>query len=137
MASDDSDIDACLAAIIKAADEIVIEFVTEVVALLVEDTPFLTGFARANWIPNIGSAIAYVDGKPNTKGKSSSAGSAQQAGLASMLSYTLSQGDVFISNNVPYIRRLDAGYSDQAPAGYVQDCIDRAQLEVSTRALVE
>lgn len=32
----------------------------------------------------------------------------------------------FVSNNVRYIRRLDAGHSQQAPAGFVRQALARA-----------
>ena len=45
-------------------------------------------------------------------------------------------GAVFISNAVPYIRRLDAGSSDQAPAGFVRYAVSKAILEAGNGRIV-
>jgi hypothetical protein len=41
-------------------------------------------------------------------------------------SYTL-DSKIFISNNLPYIRRLNDGWSQQAPAGYVDSALTIAK----------
>lgn len=87
-------------------------------------TPVDTGWARANWIPSIG-------GEPASEptGSKTSVGSAEaalQGGLGSVLGYKLFNGPVFITNNVPYIIRLNDGSSGQAPRGFVQAAITAA-----------
>ena len=53
--------------------------------------------------------------------------SAQGAGISRIATgYSLRQGNVNITNNVPYIRRLNEGSSSQAPAAFVQSAIARA-----------
>jgi hypothetical protein len=49
--------------------------------------------------------------------------SAQENGVGSVLQYRLRQGAVFVTNNVPYILRLNAGSSAQAPAGFVDKAV--------------
>lgn len=102
----------------------------DAVANLVEDTPRKTGWARANWIPSIGQPTA-VDGSPPTEDAAKSAvrqrDAARESAIANIVSaYKLPMGRVFISNNVPYINRLNDGHSKQAPAGFVQAAILRA-----------
>ena len=53
--------------------------------------------------------------------------SSQQQGIAEVATqYTLDQGSVFVSNNVPYILKLNDGHSQQAPAGFIQTAIHKA-----------
>lgn len=91
-------------------------------------TPVETGFARAGWSPTVGS--------PDTSGPSRQVSrtiAIQQAALlfpkrsdaARDLSrgYKLSDGPVFITNTVFYLRHLNAGSSAQAPSSFVQQAI--------------
>jgi hypothetical protein len=90
-------------------------------------TPVDTGWARANWIPQIGSPRTSTEGTREAAelGNVSTAG--QEAGLASVVtSYTRERGAIYISNNVPYIVRLNEGSSKQAPKGFVQNAIAKA-----------
>ena len=85
-------------------------------------TPVKTGWARANWIPQIGSPRQTTAGSPEQV-----TGSAQASGVATVAtSYTFQQGPVFISNNVPYVLLLNEGSSQQAPKGFVQAAIAKA-----------
>jgi hypothetical protein len=90
-------------------------------------TPVDTGWARANWFVGIGRPSTrdgnFLD--PDS-GDVAEANSAAETGLGSVLAYTLAAGSVYITNNVPYILRLNDGYSQQAPAGFVQRAIQEA-----------
>lgn len=100
---------------------------TSVNAELIKATPVDTGWARANWIFSIGQPIDDVAGAP---GKVGPAASAQSAGIGRVLVYKLHQGVIWLSNNVPYIQVLNAGHSKQAPAGFIEDAIDRGVRKV-------
>lgn len=102
----------------------------EVHAELVRDTPVDTGWARANWVPNIGSPGNSSDAQEGNVGQ---AGAAAQAGLARLASYRLSQGAVYVTNNVPYIEPLNAGHSLQAPAGFVEAAVERGLKQAIAR----
>lgn len=105
-------------------ERIVRRIVLDATANLTEDTPVDTGWARANWIPSIGAPPSQPTGSPTDVG---AARAAQQQGVAAIaVGYTLEQGNVSITNNVPYIRRLNEGSSGQAPAMFVQSAIARA-----------
>lgn len=102
----------------------------DAVANLVEDTPRRTGWARSNWVPSIGTS-ADLDGTPPADDQSSAAvgqrSAEREAGIAAIVTgYRLSLGRIYITNNVPYIQRLNDGHSKQAPAGFVQAAILRA-----------
>ena len=84
-------------------------------------TPVDTGWARANWIPKIGSPRTSPAGSPENLPSDSATGVAEV-----VLGYKVIRGPVFISNNVPYIVRLNEGHSGQAPRGFVQNAIAKA-----------
>ena len=96
-------------------------------------TPVDTGWARANWIPSIGSAFTGTAGSREDAEQGQIDMSPQSSGIASIaVGYRLKQGSVFISNNVPYIQFLNDGSSRQAPSGFVQAAIFRA-IEKASR----
>ena len=87
---------------------------------LIIATPVDTGRARGNWRVGIGRPIT------------SPTGNLDRSGSATINQNTFNiQGspddaDIFISNNLPYIQRLNDGYSAQAPAGFVEKAIAAA-----------
>lgn len=96
----------------------------DITANLIETTPIDTGWARSNWVPNIGEPVTSTTGAPEGVSFAS-----QQAGIAGLASYQVALGAVFITNNVPYIQVLNDGHSKQAPIGFVQLAIDKAVYE--------
>ncbi len=87
-------------------------------------TPVDTGWARANWIPSMGGEPAMTPS--GTKESVGTAEASLAAGVGSLLNYKLLIGPVFITNNVPYILKLNDGHSGQAPKGFVQAAITAA-----------
>ncbi len=79
-------------------------------------TPVDTGHARRNWIPSVGEPNATIAGDEG----------AHSQGISAVLSYELGKGALWVANVVPYIRRLNYGHSQQAPAGFVERAIDIA-----------
>lgn len=95
-------------------------------AELITDTPVDTGWARANWVPSIGVPIDEPETDQADASLVPAATSRQQTGIAAVTAtYSLDQGSIFLSNNVPYITLLNMGTSAQAPAGFVQTAIIR------------
>jgi hypothetical protein len=93
----------------------------EVLKRVILKTPVDTGRARGNWFVAIGSPSSAANGNPDKPGQTTiDAGSAVITGL------TEAQA-VWITNNLPYIGRLENGYSQQAPAGMV--AVTMAELE--------
>jgi hypothetical protein len=88
-------------------------------------TPIDTGHARRNWVPSVGQAFAS-----ETTGDD-----AHAAGIAQILAYRLEQGVLWEANNVPYIRRLNYGYSRQRAAGWIERAIDETLAEAQQRWL--
>jgi len=114
------------------AEKVIKALTLEVTAEVQEATPIDTGWARANWVPKIGEP----DSAPRPKDVASlgSRQAEQQKGVAEVTSgYKLDRGLVSISNNVPYIQRLNEGSSKQAPAAFVQLAISRAVQKVARK----
>lgn len=89
-----------------------------------DGTPVDTGWASANWWISVGSASTSNTGPAGDVGARQS----QQAqGLADILSYDPSKGVIYITNNVPYINRLNNGWSQKSPAGFVDKAV---QIEI-------
>lgn len=86
-------------------------------------TPVDTGHARANWLPGVSMPPRVVAAGTDT--------ATHDAGIAAVLAYTLSDGPLYESNNVPYMRRLNQGYSPQANAGFIEAAIDEALATVA------
>lgn len=87
-------------------------------------TPVDTGWARANWIASVGKPVGQPVGDPESGVEQANA--AQQAGIGAVLGYKLAFGPVYLTNNVPYILRLNDGHSQQASSGFVQRAITEA-----------
>mgnify|MGYP003629484545 CR=1 FL=1 len=114
------------------AEQVIKKLTLDVVANLTKapvegGTPVDTGWARANWIANVATPVTEAVGSAEAP---TLAEAAQQASLGSVLGYKLRSGPVFISNNVPYILRLNDGSSKQAPAGFVQRAIQLAVTQL-------
>lgn len=94
-------------------------------------TPVDTGFARGAWTPSVGSVSTAEDRAPRDREEAEAAAafrSARSQRIAQDIArtYQVSRGPVFISNNTPYIGRLNDGYSAKAPARFVEAAIARA-----------
>ena len=100
-------------------------------------TPIDTGWARANWAPSIGAPNLGPAPRPPDGGASvGPQAAASAAGVAELAAtYRLRRGPVFISNHVPYIERLNAGHSRQAPPGFVQAAIVREVRALADRVV--
>jgi hypothetical protein len=93
-------------------------------------TPVDTGFARANWIPEVGKSHEGTAGTREEAEAGTLDTSMHKKGLGSLLSYKLIRGRIYITNNVHYIVLLNEGSSAQAPAGFVQSAIERALVSL-------
>ena len=82
-------------------------------------TPVDEGRARGNWQASTGSmAVGTVEKLDRT-------GSATIAAMISEVSGWTPKDDLpaFITNNLPYIQRLNEGWSKQAPAHFIEQVI--------------
>lgn len=84
---------------------------------IVLSTPVDTGAARSNWLPSVNNPIETISETLDPSGQSS---------IDNMKSVSNSAkfgDDIWITNNLPYIGRLNDGYSLQAPAGFVEKAV--------------
>lgn len=86
---------------------------------VVMDTPVDTGRARANWQLSIGGP---AEGE---RDRTDPGGSATIAAAAAKAEGPSGDAAIFITNNVPYIRRLEYGHSKQSPGGMVRKNVAR------------
>lgn len=87
-------------------------------AELVAATPVDTGRARANWNPSLNEPDTTIH-EPNQKKAISP--------IAAAFKLT---DTILISNNLPYIKRLNEGSSKQAPAGFVDMALEKGKRAV-------
>lgn len=93
---------------------------------VVMTTPVDTGRARSNWLVSLGSPKSgtrepYAPGDSGNSGPANAALQMQDA-AATIGQYRIGQ-TIFITNNLPYIQRLNDGWSAQAPAGFVEQAV--------------
>ena len=122
--------------LVSVAEQIIKKVAFDIQANLVRaasqgGTPVDTGWARANWLVNVGTPFLAPLGEYTGKTTTVRVGT----GLANIATYKLGP-KVFISNNVPYITRLNEGSSKQAPEGFVQAAIKRAVTSARTVKVV-
>lgn len=99
---------------------------------LIKATPRQTGFAQSNWLAGTGPApTAPIGDKQNIDLTQ------QSRGLSALRNYRIRDGEIYIVNNCPYIGRLNAGSSTQAPAGFVEEILDRVIGEANRGSIRE
>jgi len=93
---------------------------------LVYGTPVDKGVARSNWIGSNGTPFAdvipaYAPGKKLGIGERANAEAAIAQAKTAINTFQAGKGQkLYLTNNVPYIGRLNNGHSKQAPAGFIQ-----------------
>lgn len=107
------------------AEELIQKVALAVDTNVVIATPVDTGRARGNWQASIGSP------KRSKLGPRSASATIAEA-QAVIAGYK--DGDtIYLSNNLPYIRRLNDGWSAQAPKSFVQIAILNGLKAVANR----
>lgn len=90
-------------------------------------TPVDTGRARGNWFVGISGQVRTIDN--NRKATSAVIEGVNVINSAKTIEYPL----IVISNNLPYIERLNDGYSTQAAKKFVESEIDRVVRATNVR----
>ncbi len=114
-------------------EKLVKRLALNVTANLVEKTPVDTGWARANWVPQIGSPRTRTAGTRAAAENKQIDRAPHDRGILAILGYKLGPS-IFISNNVPYIKKLNAGSSSKAPSAFIQGAILRAVKQTVIRS---
>ena len=89
----------------------------EVLRRVVMRTPVDTGRAKGNWQVSVGSPTL---GETERKDKTPKGVADIAESIPTIESWDAANVAIFIMNNVPYIQRLEDGYSDQASSGMVK-----------------
>lgn len=103
-------------------------------------TPVDTGQARSNWWVTLGSPTDATREAffPGEKGSTAAQNVAAVLGEGrSVISGRRNGTDVWISNNLPYIGKLNQGSSAQAPAMFVQQAVEVAARVVANATIFE
>jgi len=108
------------AGVVTNSNTNIIKLVALIHQTLVLATPVDTGRARANW--QVGLGVEPAD----ELASEDPGGQGTIAKAVSVLSTRKSEQTIHIANNVPYIQRLNEGWSAQAPAAFVEQAIDTA-----------
>ncbi len=87
---------------------------------VIKATPIDTGRAKGNWFVGINRPIRQT--KENRR-----AGQATSEGQKKIFNSKAKWPDYWASNNLPYIERLNDGYSGQAPAKFVETAFNIAK----------
>lgn len=85
---------------------------------LVLATPVDTGRARSNWLASVG--------QPRTDEVGTRDAGSAIAEAAGVINAAPDFPLIYLSNNLPYIKRLNEGSSKQAPAAFVETAVDAA-----------
>jgi hypothetical protein len=98
----------------------------ELLSRIVYKTPVDTGRARGNWQVTLDTpATGYnTDKKDGT-------GTAAIAEGVSVITQAPNDGLIWITNNLPYIERLENGWSNQAPAGMVKVALEEVMTMIA------
>lgn len=111
---------------------------TEVATRIIQMTPVLTGTARSNWLPTVDVPSNEVIEPHEELGNNAAGftGDLTGAPLTSEEKSKLTQAidafrkgngtKLYLSNNLDYIAKLDAGSSQKAPGGMVDPAIHGA-----------
>lgn len=95
---------------------------------LLRATPVDTGWAVNNWIPSIGVPVEQTAGD-----KKHVTSSEKDKGVVEILRWKISGGPAYITNNVPYVKQLNDGSSEQAPKAFIEKAIMDAVSSANRR----
>lgn len=107
-------------------DEVIRKLALDILSSVVRMSPVLTGRFRGNWQVGLN---APVTGQLQRLDKS---GAVAIASGSTMIAKARAGGVIYLSNNLPYARRLEYGWSKQAPAGMVRITLARFQTMLNS-----
>jgi hypothetical protein len=91
---------------------------------LIFETPVAEGRARGGW------DVARDEPPESESGRVDPDGSATLAAAGREVALIDAPAKTWVVNNVPYIRRLNDGWSQQAPAGFVDAIMSKYQTAI-------
>lgn len=118
----------------EQGSQLAVKVAMTIIVDLAYRTPVDTSRAISNWqvtlgAPPTGSIQAHYLGR---LGSTYSASASETVSLAKLILKTKKPNQaIYISNNLPYIRKLNEGSSQQAPAGFVERAILLGRKQLS------
>lgn len=114
-----NDMAALAASFPQEASKVVRAMAITALDSLVIATPVDTGRARSNWFASIDQPSVEETTEVNVQ--------ANLIHQTNIISKSSKFDTIWLSNNLPYIARLNDGYSGQAPAGFVEKAVVAAE----------
>lgn len=112
-------------AIQEETQEYITKYAINLLNNLVLKTPVDSGRARGGWIVSVNKPDDYV-----SQLVSKSGAAVLTNGIKRINNNYKSLDDViYVQNNLPYIQRLDRGWSQQAPAGFVNSAVKQTDVQ--------
>lgn len=108
----------------KLLTEIMREVLRRLARNVVIRTPVRTGLARGNWRVALGNTVAL-----STLRRRDPTGEQAIAAAFAVISRAALQSRARLYNNLPYIPRLENGWSRQAPQGMIRLSVQQARVE--------
>jgi hypothetical protein len=123
------------------ADRLIRKVALAVDQAVVHATPVDTGRARSNWIAQLGSPSSeirepYAPGDGLGASEAANAQAATDQALSAIAQYRSGQ-EIHITNNLPYIQKLNDGHSAQAPENFVEQAIQAGINAIPGTRIVE
>lgn len=114
----------------EEASDAAVQVALTIVGSLAYDTPVDVSTALSNWQIGLGSPVptdraAFYPGEKGSTYRSSA--QATIAAAREILAAKVPGQPIYISNLLPYIRRLNAGYSKQHPGAFVETAVLRGR----------
>jgi hypothetical protein len=122
-------------AIPQAGNELKQQVALTIVTELAYKTPVDTSQALSNWQASIGveNKTQIKPHFPGEKGSTQRASADQTIQLAKAIIMQSKPGDtIYLTNWLPYIRRLDEGHSQQQPAGFIGRAVQKGGRSAKT-----
>lgn len=117
----------------KVANDAAIQVALTIVGELAFKTPVDTSKALSSWFVTLGSPSNSV-GKAHYSGEFGStknmSATETLAQARKVLANKKAGQTIYITNNQPYIKRLNAGYSEQQAAGFVERAVMVGELKM-------
>lgn len=107
------------------ANQLIRLFALEVLKNVIIATPVDTGRARSNWFVNVDTPITYTTDETEYNQH-------LMTESAKLLSPT-SSNVIWLTNNLPYIVRLNNGWSRQQPQPFVESAIKAAERSIGVQ----
>lgn len=117
------DMEKVNAKVSQAASDHAVKIATTIVGDLVYHTPVDTSQALSNWDVTLGTRADFKHGPhfPGQAGSTQRQSAAETLRLAKQVLQNKKPGQsIFITNNQPYIRRLNDGTHSQQPGGFLE-----------------